>query len=168
VRRVIAATLAAVILAGVPITHAAGSPPDKVTICHAAGRAGTTHYVELTISERAVYKPNGGHFYENGTPQAGHEQDYFGPCTASPEPECTGDPAVDPSGCPIDDCLPSQGPVGPECDPECTEDMPCFDCATMGNLLCAPPEGGASSMTIERPAAPAPAVPVAAPAQFTG
>ncbi len=56
---------------------------DKVTICHAAGLAGTTKFVTLTISVNAVYG-NGGHFYENGTPQAGHEQDYFGPCITPP------------------------------------------------------------------------------------
>lgn len=55
---------------------------DKVTICHAAGLEGTTKYVTLTISENAVYGRNGnaGHFEENGTPRAGHEQDYFGSC----------------------------------------------------------------------------------------
>ena len=53
---------------------------DKVTICHAAGLAGTTHYITLTISRNAVFGP-GGHFFENGTPQAGHEQDYMGACT---------------------------------------------------------------------------------------
>ena len=55
------------------------APAEKVTICHAAGLAGTTHYNTLTISGNAVYGP-AGHFYENGTPQAGHEQDYLGPC----------------------------------------------------------------------------------------
>jgi hypothetical protein len=54
---------------------------NKVTICHAAGLDGTTKFVELTISENAVYGP-AGHFYENGTPRAGHEQDYLGPCEA--------------------------------------------------------------------------------------
>jgi hypothetical protein len=53
---------------------------EKVTICHAAGLAGTTHYVTLTISRNAVFGP-GGHFNENGTTQAGHEQDYMGACT---------------------------------------------------------------------------------------
>jgi hypothetical protein len=55
---------------------------DKVTICHAAGLEGTDKYVELTISENAVSGANGnaGHFDENGTPLAGHEQDYFGAC----------------------------------------------------------------------------------------
>lgn len=59
---------------------AGGGGNDKVTICHAAGRDGTDKYVTLTISENAVYKEQGGHFYENGTPRAGHEDDYFGPC----------------------------------------------------------------------------------------
>lgn len=60
--------------------YASGNPHgDKVTICHAAGRAGTTHFETLTIGHQAVYGP-GGHFNENGTTQAGHEQDYLGPC----------------------------------------------------------------------------------------
>ena len=53
--------------------------PEKVTICHAAGLAGTTHYETLTIGWAAVYGP-AGHLNENGTPQAGHEQDYLGAC----------------------------------------------------------------------------------------
>jgi LPXTG-motif cell wall-anchored protein len=53
---------------------------EKVIICHAAGREGTTHYETLEISTNAVFKDQGGHFYENGTPAAGHEQDYLGPC----------------------------------------------------------------------------------------
>lgn len=53
---------------------------EKVTICHAAGRDGTDKYVTLTVSTNAVYKEQGGHFYENGTPRAGHEDDYFGSC----------------------------------------------------------------------------------------
>jgi uncharacterized repeat protein (TIGR01451 family) len=57
---------------------------DKVTICHAAGHAGTTTFVTLTISVNAVYGP-GGHFNNNGTPQAGHELDYFGPCVTEPD-----------------------------------------------------------------------------------
>ncbi len=60
---------------------------EKVTICHAAGLAGTTKYVTLTISHNAVYGP-GGHFNENGTTQAGHEQDYLGACDEE-EPEDT-------------------------------------------------------------------------------
>jgi hypothetical protein len=44
-----------------------------VTICHAAGRVGTTHYVEITVGAPAQY----GHIDEHGTPQAGHEEDYY-------------------------------------------------------------------------------------------
>lgn len=58
---------------------ALGDPPEKVTICHAAGLDGTTHYETLTIGYNAVYGP-GGHFNEDGTTQAGHEDDYLGPC----------------------------------------------------------------------------------------
>jgi LPXTG-motif cell wall-anchored protein len=76
----------------------------KVVICHAAGQAGTTHYNTLEISENAVYGRNGnaGHFEENGTPQAGHEQDYFGPCvtpteTVTPTPTPTETVVVTPT-----------------------------------------------------------------------
>jgi hypothetical protein len=48
-------------------------PMDKVTICHAAGRAGTTKYVEITVSRNASY----AHIDEHGTPRAGHEEDYY-------------------------------------------------------------------------------------------
>jgi hypothetical protein len=57
----------------------------KVTICHATGSG---NFQTLTVSENAVYG-NGGHFNSNGTPQGGHEGDYFGPCvnpTNSPQP----------------------------------------------------------------------------------
>ncbi len=52
---------------------------EKVTLCHAAGRDGTDHFVTLTIGYQAAYGP-GGHFNEDGTPRAGHEDDYLGPC----------------------------------------------------------------------------------------
>ena len=54
----------------------------KVTVCHAAGLAGTTHYVAITISANGL----NGHFLNNGTPKAGHEEDYIAteerPCNA--------------------------------------------------------------------------------------
>jgi hypothetical protein len=53
--------------------------PEFVTICHAAGQEGTTHFNTLTLPYVAVYG-EAGHFYENGTPQAGHEDDYLGEC----------------------------------------------------------------------------------------
>ena len=52
---------------------------EQVTICHGAGQDDTTQFVTLTISEEAAFG-QAGHFYENGTPRAGHEQDYLGAC----------------------------------------------------------------------------------------
>ena len=57
---------------------------EKVIICHGAGLDDTTQFVTLEISENAVYGP-AGHFDESGTPQAGHEQDHFGPCANEPD-----------------------------------------------------------------------------------
>jgi outer membrane biosynthesis protein TonB len=97
---------------------------DKVTICHASGLAGTTKFETLTIAYPAVYGP-AGHFYENGTPQAGHEEDYLGPCnepqpsvepSASPsEPPATPTPSptVEPSASPSLAPSPSPTPVVP-------------------------------------------------------
>jgi hypothetical protein len=65
------------IAAGVALADEGGE--EKVTLCHAAGLAGTTHYVTLTVGRPAAFGP-AGHFFENGTPQAGHEQDYLGAC----------------------------------------------------------------------------------------
>lgn len=62
---------------GVPLT--AIGKPDKVTICHAAGREGTDHYVTLNLAPQAVYG-KAGHLNEDGTAQAGHEGDYLGAC----------------------------------------------------------------------------------------
>lgn len=51
---------------------------DKVTICHATGSAGNP-YVTLKIPRNAAFG-KAGHFNENGTTRAGHEDDYLGPC----------------------------------------------------------------------------------------
>ncbi len=76
----------ALFIAGFSATGALATDDNdkKVTICHAAGQDGTTKYVTLTISENAVYGP-GGHFNEDGTPQAGHEDDYLGACQGEEE-----------------------------------------------------------------------------------
>lgn len=52
---------------------------EKVTICHVAGQLGSEQYVEITAAYNAVYG-QAGHFNEDGTPNAGHEQDIEGPC----------------------------------------------------------------------------------------
>ena len=57
---------------------------EKVIICHGSGLDDTTQFVTLEISDNAVYGP-AGHFEESGTPQAGHEQDHFGPCADEPD-----------------------------------------------------------------------------------
>ena len=67
---------------------------DEVTLCHAAGQSGTEKFVTLTISENAAFG-QAGHFNENGTPRAGHENDYLGPCETTPttsEPPVTTEP----------------------------------------------------------------------------
>lgn len=53
---------------------------EKITICHAAGLAGTEHYIELNVSVNAYF----GHFDNYGTPLAGHEEDYLGSCNIDP------------------------------------------------------------------------------------
>lgn len=57
----------------------ASAGPDTVTICHATGSG---KYVTLTIPSNAAFG-QAGHFYENGTAKAGHEDDYLGPCVPS-------------------------------------------------------------------------------------
>ncbi len=58
-----------------------GNAPVHVDICHVAGLASDpANYIDLNLPENAVYG-QAGHFYENGTPQAGHEQDTLGTCS---------------------------------------------------------------------------------------
>lgn len=71
------------LLLTVRVAAADQRPDDKITICHAAGLEGTTKYVTLTLAPSAVFanpQGQGGHFLENGTTQAGHEQDTLGAC----------------------------------------------------------------------------------------
>jgi len=83
----------------VALTASAGEPVF-VTICHAAGLAADpANSVTLTLPENAVYG-QAGHFNENGTPQAGHEEDTLGACpevTPSPTPSVTPTPDPSPS-----------------------------------------------------------------------
>ncbi len=50
----------------------------SVTFCHATS-SDTNPFVTLTTAIAAAVG-QAGHFYENGTTQAGHEEDYVGPC----------------------------------------------------------------------------------------
>ena len=79
------------LLAGVAFFAASptqAAPEEKITICHAAGDEFTTHFIELTLSPNGVFGGGGqaGHFNEDGTPKAGHEQDVFGPCEEKEDP----------------------------------------------------------------------------------
>jgi hypothetical protein len=68
---------------------ALAAKPTKITICHAAGLADEpANWVTLSLPPNAVYGQNGAsaHFNEQGTPLAGHEQDYLGPCEGDEEP----------------------------------------------------------------------------------
>jgi len=58
---------------------------DEVCICHATGLEPSLHFVDVCASRRAIFG-NAGHFFENGTPQAGHEHDKLGPCEEPPPP----------------------------------------------------------------------------------
>lgn len=97
---------------------------DMVTICHGAGQDDTTQFVTLTLARNAVYQDqgNGGHFYENGTPKAGHEQDYLGECitpSASPSVSPSASPSVSPSVSPS--ASPSVSPsASPSVSPSAT------------------------------------------------
>lgn len=106
---IVAAVIVAALLGVVAATASAGGhgggPPEKLTICHVAGLASDpANYVTLHLPPSAVYG-NGGHFNENGTPQAGHEQDSFGECDPPEEPydECENLEGNQPEGT---DCYP--------------------------------------------------------------
>jgi len=135
VKRLTTSISIAIIALALTVSIASAAKPVFVTICHGAGLAGTTQYVTLTLPEQAVYG-QAGHFNEDGTPQAGHEEDHLGPCvtetptptveptveptlaqpTASPEPSATPGPMVTPAptlGPPIVDVLPDTA-IAPE------------------------------------------------------
>lgn len=93
-KRLIALTITMLMVFVFPAV-AGGNDDDKVTICHAAGQAGTTKFVTITVDRNALK----GHFDEKGTPLAGHEQDYMGACK---------DPSPSPSAKPSESAKPSQ------------------------------------------------------------
>ena len=83
------------LLSFLTLTGQAGASQEKVTICHAAGLEGTDQFVEVTAAYPAIYG-QAGHFLENGTPRAGHEDDYVGSCDT---------PDEEPEVCPLADAL---------------------------------------------------------------
>ncbi len=76
---------AAMMMAGLALTVTPGpasAATEMVTLCHADGQSGTTKFSTLTISWNAAFG-QAGHFNEDGTPQAGHEDDYLGACATA-------------------------------------------------------------------------------------
>jgi hypothetical protein len=63
-----------------------GAGENKVSICHAAGRVGTTHYVLITVGAPAQY----AHIDDHGTPTAGHEEDYYASSDEKHAGTCSG------------------------------------------------------------------------------
>lgn len=106
-----------VVLAAFVAVTVAPATNDKVTICHVAGLASDpANYITLTIAHAAVFGP-GGHFNEDGTPQAGHEQDTMGACNPPPPPpfdQCENIPGDQPEGT---DCNPPPPPCTENCTP---------------------------------------------------
>lgn len=96
----IAPALVLVLALALPATAAA----DKVTICHAAGLDGTTKYVRIVVARQAT----SGHFDNNGTPLAGHEDDLL----LEGDVECPGG-SVEPTPTPSQSVTPtpSQSPT---------------------------------------------------------
>ena len=70
------------------------APEGKVTICHADGKDGTLKFSTITVA------PSAGENHLDlvtGTPKAGHENDYLGPCN-EPTPSPTPTPTPTPTG----------------------------------------------------------------------
>ena len=110
-----------VVKVGSFVTMAFADQPEMVTICHAT--SSQEHpWEEITAAYPAVYGP-AGHFSEPGSPNAGHEQDYEGPCvtvepTAEPTQEPTQEPTAEPTTEPTEE--PTQEPTAEPTDiPDC-------------------------------------------------
>lgn len=93
-----ALVIAAVLAVGI-LSATSSSAAEKVTLCHADGQSGTLKFSELTISVNAAYG-QAGHFNEDGTPQAGHEDDYLGPCKTTSTTTPTTTPSTTPTTTP--------------------------------------------------------------------
>lgn len=86
---------------------------DKVYVCHATSSE-SNPWVTLPVPPTDTGYPQ-GHFTENGTQEAGHEQDYLGYCegdepsaspsfssspSTSPQPTASPSPTVEPTSSP--------------------------------------------------------------------
>ena len=105
--------------------NASAKQDDKISICHAAGKAGTIKYTLITVAPSAAAK----HLDPTtGTPKAGHEKDVLavnGTCpggvtpsptpkptpTASPTPKPTPTPTPTPTASPTPKPTPTPTPT---------------------------------------------------------
>ena len=101
-QRLLALSMIAAGLVTFTYANTAQASQDTVVICHAAGQDDTTKFVTLRLPIKAVFG-KAGHFNENGTAAAGHEDDYLGPCVTPPTtvpettiPETTTPPTTTP------------------------------------------------------------------------
>lgn len=116
----------------IPACEPNGTP---FTFCHVAGLASDpANYITLTTAIAAAIG-QAGHFGENGTPNAGHEQDTVGPCVPPVDPPCEVD--CEPP-CEVD-CEPPPDPTC-ETDPTlCPPEPPCDETLAGQMLGCDPP-----------------------------
>lgn len=123
-----------------------GTAQPKVILCHATSSE-TNPFVTLEVGWPAAYG-QAGHFYENGTPRAGHEQDYLGACavpssppSAPPSSPPSAPPSSPPSAPPSNppSAPPSTPPSAPPSNPPPSDPPPCTTCDCLGNCPTPPP-----------------------------
>lgn len=102
----------------VPTYEQCEAQGGRITICHATSSE-ENPYVEITVACEAMYgNGNAGHFDENGTTQAGHEDDFVphdgqtcaNPTGATPTPSPSASPTPEPSATPEPSTSPSPTP----------------------------------------------------------
>jgi outer membrane biosynthesis protein TonB len=114
----IAVLVAALFVLG---TSAVIAKQDKVLVCHATSSEANP-YVTLEVPANEGGYPQ-GHYTENGTPKAGHEDDYLGACP-EPSPPPSQPPSAPPSSPPS--APPSTPPTEPPptVEPSATPTLP--------------------------------------------
>lgn len=114
-------TVAAIALAG--SSNALATKSDKVYVCHATSSE-FNPYVTLYVPATETGYPQ-GHFTENGTQEAGHEEDYLGQCQSNPTPSPTSSATpVPPPPTPSPTPEPSESPSATPSPAPSTEPSP--------------------------------------------
>jgi hypothetical protein len=105
----------------VPTYEECEAQGGRITICHATSSE-ENPYVEITVACEALYgNGNAGHFDENGTTQAGHEDDFVphdgqtcaNPTGPSPSPTPTASVEPTPASSPSPTANPTPTPAAP-------------------------------------------------------